>query len=145
MSNDILRKDLQDSGLRATGARLAVLGLLREAPSPLSHGEIAQTLEDSPWSRATLYRNLIDLEKAGLVRRTQLGEPVWRFEDAAKEHGVRSHPHFLCSSCGKMVCLPVIELGVGPVKGINRALSQGRYEIQLRGQCDSCSSRGGKG
>ena len=142
MTSETLTRELREAGLRATAARLAVLRLLRDSASPQSHGEIAQTLQAAPWSRATLYRNLIDLEKAGLVRRTQLGEPVWRFEDAAKKHGVRSHPHFLCSSCGKMVCLPHINLDLDQVTGINRALAHGGYEIQLRGHCDDCHRPG---
>ncbi len=138
MRTSRLRQTLHEAKLRATGARMAVLELLRTASAPLSHGEIAEILQDGPWSRATLYRNLIDLERAGLVRRTQLGEPVWRFEDAAKEHGVRSHPHFLCSSCGKMICLPGLTLSPGGADGCRQAIEQGGFEIQLRGRCDDC-------
>ncbi len=138
MANDLLRRTLHEANMRATGARLAVMDLLRSASTPLSHGEIADLLHDGPWSRATLYRNLIDLEKAGLVRRTQLGEPVWRFEDAAKEHGVRSHPHFLCSSCGRMICLPGLTLRPAGADGCREAIEQGGFEIQLRGRCDDC-------
>ncbi len=144
MTNDHFRKTLHQANLRATGARLAVMDLLRTASKPLSHGEIAAYLHDRTWNRATLYRNLIDLEKAGLVRRTQLGGPVWRFEDATKEHGVRSHPHFLCTSCGKMVCLPGLALHPAGVTGCRKALTQGSFEIQLRGCCDACR-REGKG
>jgi Fur family ferric uptake transcriptional regulator len=136
--NDALGRELHAAGLKSTAARLAVLRFLREAATPPSHGEIVQALESSPFSRATLYRNLIDLERAGLVRRTQLGEPVWRFEDASRKHGVRSHPHFLCNSCGKMVCLPQVDIAVGDVAGLEHALGRGRFEIQLRGQCDAC-------
>ncbi|PIV80288.1 transcriptional repressor [bacterium CG17_big_fil_post_rev_8_21_14_2_50_64_8] len=135
-----VRQTLHAANLRATTARMVVLELVRSARKPLSHGEIAELLRDGPWNRATLYRNLIDLERAGLVRRTQLGEPVWRFEDAAKEHGVRSHPHFLCSSCGKMVCLPQLDTGPEGADGCRRAVRQGNFEVQVRGRCDACSS-----
>lgn len=137
-STDALGRELRAAGLKATAARLAVLRFLREAAAPPSHGEIAQALESSPFSRVTLYRNLIDLERAGLIRRTQLGEPVWRFEDARREHGIRSHPHFLCSSCGKMVCLPQVDVVVAAVAGLESALGRGSFEVQLRGQCDAC-------
>lgn len=142
MNHSGLKQELHTAGLRATGARLAVLELVRGAASPLSHGEIAEMLRDGPWNRATLYRNLIDLEKAGLVRRTQLGEPVWRFEDASVEHGVRTHPHFLCSACGLMVCLPGLALHPAGPEGCRKAIGQGDYEVQLRGVCDSCRAGG---
>lgn len=132
-----LGAELRAAGLRATPARLAVLRLVRKASTPPSHGEIA--LAASSFGRATLYRCLLDLERAGLVRRTQLGSPVWRFEDAQRKHGIRSHPHFLCSACGKMVCLPPIAIEVGEVAGLRRALHQGGFEVQLRGRCDACS------
>ncbi|NCQ35285.1 transcriptional repressor, partial [bacterium] len=66
-----VRQTLHAANLRATTARMVVLELVRSARKPLSHGEIAELLRDGPWNRATLYRNLIDLERAGLVRRTQ--------------------------------------------------------------------------
>ncbi len=144
MPRDQLRQTLHEADLRATGARMAVLELVRAASTPLSHGEIAELLRDGPWNRATLYRNLIDLEKAGLVRRTQLGEPVWRFEYTAKKHGVRSHPHFLCSACGKMVCLPELTLHLEGVDGCREAIIRGAFEIQLRGRCDDCLRKGSR-
>lgn len=144
MNSEVFRNALHKANLRATGARLAVMELLRSASKPLSHAEIAAHLHEGPWNRATLYRNLIDLEKAGLVRRTQLGEPVWRFEDTTNKHGVRSHPHFLCSTCGKMVCLPGLTLHIAGVDGCREALAQGNFEIQLRGCCDACGQEGEK-
>ena len=38
-----LREDLRATGLRATPARVAVLGVLRTAAGPLSHGEIGDS------------------------------------------------------------------------------------------------------
>jgi len=136
----ILREDLRASGLRATPARVAVLGVLRAASGPLSHGEIVRILGTETWNRATLYRNLIDLERAGLARRTQLGEPVWRFEDTSGDHGVRSHPHFVCTTCSKVVCLPELEIAPRAATDCQRAIGQRRFEIQLRGVCDSCET-----
>ena len=137
---EALRTELHAAGLRATGARVAVLRALRSSTGPLSHGEIVQILGTGTWNRATLYRNLIDLEKAGLARRTQLGEPVWRFEDASSDHGVRSHPHFVCTACSKVVCLPPLEVAPRAVADCRHAIGQSRFEIQLRGVCDACEA-----
>lgn len=136
----VLRAELRAAGLRATAARVAVLRALRTATGPLSHGEVVRALGTGTWNRATLYRNLIDLERAGLTRRTQLGEPVWRFEDAAREHGIRSHPHFLCTACSKMVCLPELEIAPRAAADCRRAIGQRRFEVQLRGVCDACEA-----
>ncbi len=47
---------LRQAGLRTTGPRLAVLDVLERATSPLSHGDVADLLEDEALDRATVYR-----------------------------------------------------------------------------------------
>ena len=58
--------------------------------------------------RATLYRNLSDLRDAGLLRRFDLGDHVWRFELCAGDP--EAHAHFLCEGCGAVLCLAAVEL-----------------------------------
>ncbi len=135
-----LRDDLRAAGLRATASRVAVLRLLRGSGNPLSHGEVVRALSEGPWDRSSLYRNLIDMERVGLARRTQLGAPVWRFEDADTDHAVSSHPHFVCAACGKVTCLPDLEVTVPDTPDFQHAVADGRVEVQLRAQCDSCWS-----
>jgi len=137
-NSEKLRGDIRAAGLRATASRIAVLGLLRTTEAPLSHAEVVHSLETGPWDRATLYRNLIDLERVGLARRTQLGEPVWRFEDAGAEHGSWTHPHFVCTACGDVVCLPDLQMAVREAPGCGTALRRRSFEVQLRGVCDAC-------
>lgn len=125
--------------MRATPSRLAVLDALRASRQPMSHGELATHLGAQAWDPATLYRNLVDFAKAGLVRRTDLGDHVWRFELATNEHhGTSRHPHFVCSECGERQCLPAMEL-VLPRASAPRSVRQHRVEIQLRGLCDACA------
>jgi Fur family ferric uptake transcriptional regulator len=135
-SLDELRSAVRGKGLRATPSRLAVLELLRSSDTPMSHGDVADRLASQTWDRATIYRNLTDLAEAGLVRRTDVGDHVWRFEAVSGEHAVAAHPHFVCTECGTVECLPEIELrtrGKPP-----RAVKQRQVEVQLRGLCDAC-------
>ena len=76
-----LRDELRAAGLRATASRVAVLRLLRGSGQPLSHGEVVRALSDGPWDRSSLYRNLIDLERVGLLERLilTLGTAELRF------------------------------------------------------------------
>src|SRR5687768_5216424 len=102
-----LRQKLRDSGLRATLPRIAVMQQLLAARAPLSHGEVAEKLAHEGFDRATVYRNLIDLSDVGLLRRSDIGDHVWRFElVTSEEHGQAEHPHFICSGCGAVECLP---------------------------------------
>lgn len=135
---DDLRSLLRARGLRATPARLAVLALLRASDQPLSHAEVGDYLAAHDWDQATLYRNLIELSDAGLARRTEVGDRVWRFEAIMSGHDAAAHPHFTCTSCGSIECLPALEI-TAPRGKLPRALRQRQVEIHLRGICDACS------
>src|SRR5262245_1161177 len=108
---------------------------------PLTHGDVCDRLEDAGFDRATVWRNLADLTEAGLVRRTDLGDHLWRFELATKvEHPVpEAHPHFVCTECGNVACLPEGAVTLNPVKGAPRAIADGAVEVQVRGTCNACA------
>ncbi len=133
---------LRERGLRATPARVAVLRHLQTARRPLSHAEIIERLADRRWNRATLYRNLIDLTEAGLARKTELGDRVWRFEAAGAAHSSRSHPHFVCTACGEVSCLDGVTIRFDGDEAAG--LRDQSLEIQVRGVCAACIERGEK-
>lgn len=134
-----LRERLRAAGLRATGARVAVLEVLLDAKGPLSHAEVFERVGDHGIDRATSYRNLIDLAETGLVRRSDHGDHVWRFEWVGDSgpHDVSEHAHFVCSTCGTVSCLPAGAIAVHAVRGAPRSLKL-HVEVQVRGVCDSC-------
>ena len=138
-SLDELRSAVRGKGLRATPSRLAVLELLRSSDTPMSHGDVADRLANQTWDRATIYRNLTDLAEAGLVRRTDVGDHVWRFEAVSGEHEAAAHPHFVCTECGIVECLPQIELAMRTTRSKPpRAVKQRQVEVHVRGLCDAC-------
>ncbi len=133
---DELRAAVRDNGLRATPSRLAVLELVRASHAPVSHGDVADRLASQGWDRATIYRNLTDLAEVGLLRRTDVGDHVWRFEAINAEHDT-AHPHFVCTECGTVECMPEIELAIRRAKA-PRAVKQRQVEVHVRGLCDAC-------
>jgi Fur family ferric uptake transcriptional regulator len=135
---DELRTVLRGRGLRATPSRVAVLELLQNARHPISHAEVSEQLAGQAWDPATLYRNLVDLAEAGLVRRSDVGDRVWRFELVGGDHDLSKHPHFVCTECGTVECLPPIEL-VLPRTKTPKSVKQRRIEVQVRGLCDACA------
>jgi Fur family ferric uptake transcriptional regulator len=134
---DELRAALRGAGLRATPARIAVLGLLRDGGGPRSHGEVAERLAGHGWDRATIWRNLTDLADAGLVRRSDHGDHTWRFEVVSAAHAADQHPHFVCTGCGTVECLPDVEVSAKRTRA-PRAVRARQVEVQLRGLCDAC-------
>jgi Fur family ferric uptake transcriptional regulator len=138
-----IRTAVRSTGLRATPSRLAVLELVRASDAPVSHGDVADRLASQQWDRATIYRNLIDLSEAGLLRRTDVGDHVWRFEASSigEDHDT-VHPHFVCTECGRVECLREIELAsrTGNTRRtkLPRAVKQRQVEVHVRGLCDAC-------
>jgi len=134
LRDEDLRELLVSQGIRVTDQRMAILRELAKLRVPTSHPDLTERLAGAVLDRATIYRNLLSLTKAGLLVRTQLGDNVWRFElphTKAAEHGV--HPHFVCNDCGDVACLPD-----GAVTLRGEAVRNQVAEVQLRGRCVSC-------
>ena len=137
---DRLRGRIHEVGLRSTGPRLAVLRRLERARTPVSHADIVNDLAPRGFDRATIYRNLIDLTEAGLASRTDLGDHVWRFELRKRERaGEAEHPHFMCTDCGTVACLPGVSIRIRSSPGSPRAVRRRHVDIQLKGRCDRCA------
>lgn len=134
---DEAKQHIRSAGLRATPARIATLVLLREATTPMTHAEVAQQIATTGFDKATAFRNLNDLSDVGLLRKTELGDHVWRFEAVDSAHdGERGHPHFLCVDCGSVTCLDDVQLTAGSRR---QSESVGEVtEILLRGHCNEC-------
>ncbi len=133
---DILRK----AGMRSTAPRVAALRYLHGAGTPASHADLFVALEAEGFDRVTLYRNLTDLAEAGLVTRTDLGDHVWRFE-LKRSKGAHSteHPHFVCSDCGEVSCLPGVAVKVVSTARAPRSVAGKEIEVRIKGLCDGCA------
>ena len=131
------RQDIRAAGFRATPARIATLLELRASKSPMTHAELAEKLSLGGFDKATAFRNLNDLTNGGLLRRTELGDHVWRFEAIDLDHlHKQGHPHFLCIDCGSVTCLDEVQLTAGSRR---QSDTVGEVtEILLRGHCKGC-------
>jgi Fe2+ or Zn2+ uptake regulation protein len=85
-------------------------------------------------SKTTVYRNLRQLAKTGVIREVALADGLERYD----EHPSR-HYHFKCRSCGK-----IFDMDIEYIKGIDDTV-QGKYgfqvdehELVFRGLCDKC-------
>src|SRR5207249_287372 len=80
---------LRESGQRYTAARRALVEALAAPPGPLSAAELLAAIGDLPQS--SVYRNLADLEQAGVVVRVAAGGDVARYELAEALAGHHHH------------------------------------------------------
>lgn len=134
-----LRDQIRGAGLRGTGSRIAVLRVLRAARGPMTHGEVSERLAEAGYDHATIYRNLMDLSRVGLLARADLGDHAWRFEVRRGDTDHKAqHPHFVCVDCGNIDCLPDQAVSVRGAPGAPRALRRRGVVIQLQGRCDDC-------
>jgi Fur family ferric uptake transcriptional regulator len=139
---EALRARIRAAGLRVTAPRVAVLQRMELARAPVSHGELSDALA-SAWDRATIYRNLMDLTESGLLRRTDLGDHIWRFELARDavgdpDHEAARHAHFVCRTCGEVQCLPSESVQLQLSRAAPRSVRARSVEIQLKGVCERC-------
>jgi Fur family ferric uptake transcriptional regulator len=135
-----IREQLREAGLRVTAARILVMETLQAAAGPMSHAEVVEALAGSAGDPATVFRNLTALTEASLAVRSDLGDRVWRF--AAKQSSAgegHEHPHFLCSECGTVECMPAVELRARPGQRLPRSVRNLDAEVQIKGRCDDCA------
>jgi Fur family transcriptional regulator, ferric uptake regulator len=134
-----LRQTIRDMGLRVTASRVSVLEYVEDEARPLSHADVADALSPNGFDRATIYRNLIDLTEVGLLTRTDLGDHIWRFEYRRYLDDLdKSHPHFVCEACGRIICMLEETVKVEPSPG---SATSGIGEIReslFKGLCDRC-------
>lgn len=133
---DEIKEAIRSAGLRATPARLLTLQMLREARVPLTHADVAVRLNENGIDKATAFRNLNDMTDAGLLRRTELGDHVYRFEEIRPGEHDDAHPHFLCVVCGEVSCLDSVRLTAGSKRASEEVGEV--TEILLRGRCKNC-------
>lgn len=136
LSREEGKRILHEVGLRATAPRVAVLRLLTDSARPLSHAEVVSGIGTDDWDAATLYRNLIKLDEAGLARVASQVGGVTRFE--AQTHGAPAHvhPHFACRDCGDVICLHDARLTMPKDEAWREALMDA--DLQVVGQCPTC-------
>jgi Fur family ferric uptake transcriptional regulator len=132
---------LRGAGLRSTASRIAVLEHFHAHGGQKSHADLFAALEGRGFDRATIYRILVDLADAKILSRTDLGDHVWRFELRKGADGVEhveEHPHFVCTDCGEVACLPGVTIKISGSKA-PKSVAKNRVAIQLKGVCDKCS------
>ena len=132
-----VRALLNQSGLRATSARIAVVKVLIGQNSPVSPAQICRRLEGARVDRATVYRTVDALFESGLVHRaySEGRTSFYELSDHCAEDAC--HPHFLCRVCGEATCLYEVEFT--PPADVPSGFVVERRKLTLSGLCPACS------
>jgi Fur family ferric uptake transcriptional regulator len=133
-TDEDLRAALRKAGLRGTAPRLAVLRWMSTTRGPVSHAEAVRGLASA--------RVVMDLADSRILRRTDVGDHVWRFElRAGRAEPATEHPHFVCTDCGEVSCLTGVAVEIQGAPSVPRAIRSRRVAVQLAGRCNACSQR----
>lgn len=136
------RERLRSAKLRVTGARLAVLRALTEAPLPISAQDVLERAEAVDADRVTVYRTLNSLVDARLAHRMDPGDRVWRYGLLGEEHD--QHAHFVCDTCGAIRCLADATINVSfKGRGSREKFRVTQQDVYLHGSCEGCIEEGG--
>jgi len=137
MNAEAIRQSLEDSGLRCTPQRYAVMAFLMECKRHPTAAEIFEAVNrvDPRSSRATTYNNLRDLVEAGLVREVAVEGRSARFD----VKGMRHH-HFICDRCGNVEDMEWYNVPRPASKSLGKRVVR-ECELIFRGLCTKCAPR----
>jgi Fur family peroxide stress response transcriptional regulator len=137
MKADAIKQSLENSGLRCTTQRYAVMAFLMDHTGHPTAAEIFEAVNhmDPRSSRATTYNNLRDLVKAGLVSEVAVEGRAGRFD--AK--GMRHH-HFICDSCGSVEDVDWYDVPKPASRSLGKRVVR-ECQLIFRGLCTKCAAR----
>ena len=137
MDAETIRQALEGRGLRFTPQRYDVMAFLAEHAEHPTAAEIFEGVnrKDPRSSKATIYNNLRDLVKAGLVREVAVEGRAARFD--AK--GMRHH-HFICDRCGNVEDIEWYNVPRPASGSLGKRIVR-ECELIFRGLCVKCAPR----
>jgi len=134
---------LRAGGQRYTEQRRRLIDILARAGSPVALPDILRGRRGL--AQSSVYRNLVDLEQAGVVRRVMVDDEHGRYE--LTEDLTGHHHHLICSRCGRVQDLP---MPAGFERTMDRTLdalaqqagfAEVSHRLDLIGLCGDCASR----
>jgi Fur family ferric uptake transcriptional regulator len=139
--HEISAQRLASDGQRYTRNRQAIVAILGEAARPLALSEVLSVGDDL--AQSSVYRNLVVLEDAGVVRKVVATDEFARYELA--EDLTEHHHHLLCSGCGAVedFVLPArversVENALAAVAA-EAGFVGGHHRLDLVGRCARCA------
>ncbi len=132
-----VKQSLEESGLRCTAQRYALMAFLMQCHGHPTAAEIYKAVNrvDPRSSRATIYNNLRDLVQAGLVREVAVEGRAARF-DARNTR----HHHFVCDRCGDVEDIHWYGVPKPKPASLGKRVVR-ECELIFRGLCAKCARR----
>lgn len=134
------REYLATKGLRLTRERSIII---EEVFASHEHfdaeqliGRLAQRTDGTRVSRSTIYRSLLQLEEAGLIRKVARQEDRDVFEH---DYGYPQHDHLICSKCGTLIEFQADAISQLLSEVASRhGFRMDGHRLEVTGLCDAC-------
>ena len=132
--NEILRR----KHLSVTDSRKKILSLFLNTSDALAHGDIERKAGEK-FDRVTVYRTLQTFVEKGIIHTIPTADNSIRYalcKECEEGHHHDEHVHFVCTNCGKTICLddvvsPKIELPEGYIAQ--------EVQVVINGVCKDCN------
>ncbi|NEQ96945.1 MAG: transcriptional repressor [Cyanothece sp. SIO2G6] len=143
-SDEMLKQQLNDQGLRFTPQRLKILKIFQSLPrgTHWSAEELHEELlaQAERISLSTVYRTLHIMTRMGILRELELAEEHKHYELNRSPSG--QHHHLICVHCNRI--LEFAEAGVDKIGG-KQADAMGYHvldcQLNLYGVCPDCQNQ----
>jgi Fur family ferric uptake transcriptional regulator len=136
---------LKEAKLSITPTRLGILELLTESHRVWSIEQLLEALKKKPAQEkgslvfTTVYRCLLKLEEAGLVRNADLGDGISRYEyNTCDEH---HHHHVVCKSCGTIEALDDCDVVILENAVKKMGYHAINHRLEFSGVCKACHKK----
>jgi len=134
-----LRTGCANRGLRLTPQREVLLRVLSEVMGHPTADEMVQRVREvlPTVSHATVYRNLQELVREGLIGTLEVAGTALQFEVNPDDHH-----HFVCHECGHVwdVYLSSLDVRINRRRTELEGFHVDRRDVQLHGVCANCRS-----
>ncbi len=137
----VVASQMRESGQLYTKGRRELVELLASAGRPASIAELVETRPKL--TRSSLYRNMADLQSAGIVQRIVGADGLARYELA--EAIIGHHHHVICTECGAVEDLVLAACSEGTLDtAITEALERtgfvpSAHRLDVLGTCANCA------
>ena len=127
---------LKRNQLSVTGSRKKILELfLGNNGGALAHGDIEKKTGEK-FDRVTVYRTLQTFLEKGIIHSIPTADNSIRCkEDCTGGHHHDNHVHFVCSACGKTICLDNVMI---PEVKLPKGFQPEQIQMVVTGVCREC-------
>lgn len=128
---------LKNHGLKNTSSRKAILEIFIKSHGPHSAEEVYKMIPKGMCDLVTVYRTLLSLEEAKILRSCDLGDRTTRFELAADDDS--HHHHLICVECKKVEIIDDEEIESIDRFAANKGYTNIKHTLEFFGKCPDCS------